>query len=236
MAVRILDWPSAIPPAMVTIWYLRVSTQSPGPGLDGRRQVIFRESRIWTNNLTLTQLWGARAAALQVLLDDLRGSYGLVRIPVRNSFTTIYPGTLAAFYAQFGLSADIIANGIPFSTGVRFSSGVGFALPDFADPSVAADAPIGATILQLVGFLGQNLAIGGFFSCNGFLYRVAENDDGLVRFNPPLRQAIPAGTVVQVSAPDIVVRLAQDMQARLQLTQRRIGTVAAFDVEEAFER
>ena len=236
MAVEVLDWPAVLPPSMATSWFLTVETKSPGRGLDGRRQVIFRENRVWGNQVTLSQLWGARAAAFQALLDDMKGSYGLVRMPVCNSFTLTYGGDETAFYALFGLTAGEIAHGLAFGDGTTFSDTSGFEIPDHADPTVTADVPVGATLIGLDGFLGDNLAIGGFFSVNGFLYRVAANDGVLVRFNPPLREALTAGTVVAVNSPAAIVRLSEDMQARLQLAQRKIGTVPSFDVEEAFER
>jgi hypothetical protein len=234
--VTILDWPSDIPPPMSASWFLQVSTKSPGPGLDGRRQVIYREMRYWTCKLQLTELWGQRLNTFEAFLDDCFGSAGLIRVPVVNSNVLRAPSDVASFLELIGASDTDPTIGVPFADATTFDDGLGWDIPSSSDPTFAADAPVGATVTTLVGFLGENLIVGGFFSVNGFLYRVAANTGGVVRFNPPLREAVTAGTTAKVNAPECVMRLSQDMQARLTREQRMRGTVPAFDLDEAFQR
>ena len=234
--VTILDWPDRAARFDADSWWLTVSTKSPGAGLDGRRQVIFREMRTWANSVSITKLWADRPGLLRAFIDDLMGASGVFRLPVYNGLTYRYTGDLVAFFALFSLTSAEIASGLPFDDGTTWDDGAGWDLPETADPTVLADAPIGATRLMLDGFLGRNLAIGGVFTVNGFMYRVAENLDGAIRFNPPLREAITAGTIAEVNAPKIVVRLSQDTGGRLTLAPRNIGSMQAFDVEEAFQR
>lgn len=234
--VAILDWPSVIPPPLSASWFLQVSTKSPGPGLDGRRQVIFREMRYWTCKMQLTELWGTRLNAFEAFLDDCVGSAGLIRVPVINTNAWRAWGDAAAFLRMIGATGTDADAGVPFDDGSTFDDGVGWDSPSMADPTFAADAPVGATLATLSGFLGEYLIVGGFFSVNGFLYRVAANDSGAIRFNPPLREAVATGAVAQVNRPDCIMRLSQDTQARLTREQRMRGTVPSFDLDEAFQR
>jgi hypothetical protein len=90
--------------------------------------------------------------------------------------------------------------------------------------------------MRVDGYLGRQLAIGAVFSLGEFLYRVAANDDGRIRFNPPLRQAASAGDQVEVSSPTILCRLADAQQMRLDVEFCLYGSPLTFDVVEAFDR
>ncbi len=110
---------------MAESWFLVASTKSPGRGLDGRRQVIFRENRYWTNTITMPELWGLRANAWQAMIDDLIGMSGILRLPVLNSGAFRFRGDLGAFYALFSLTPTQITSGLPFDDDTTFDDGAG---------------------------------------------------------------------------------------------------------------
>lgn len=234
--VRILDWPAGADRFASEDWHLSDGSVSPGRGLGGRRQVIYRESRIWQCTVDLAVLHGRAPGLWRAFIDEAQGMFGLLRLPIVNRLTPIYNGSLAAFYAQFGITAAMQQSGIPFGDDALFSDGAGFALPSIADPTVAADVPAGARLLRLTGFLGEQIWVGAMFSVNDFAYRVAANSGGAIRINPPLREAIAAGTAVQVNRPTILVRQSEGTGGTLTLDPALHGSVSGFTVEEAFQR
>lgn len=232
-----LAWPSDLPLFDEVEWTLIGSTPGPGLALSGREQFLWRENRSWRGRLTLAPLRRDRIMALRALGDELRGRYGRVAVPVCNRYTRRYSGDLAAFLASAGVSApQQAAGGLTFSDGASFDDGALFALPSHEPPVARQDTPAGAVLIDLDGFLGTYLAVGAYFSHDGYLYRVSANAGGSVRFAPPLRAAIAAGARVEVSAPVIVVRLAGDDGLRVPDPHGRLTGKITVEVMEAFDR
>ncbi|MGK7663382.1 MULTISPECIES: hypothetical protein [unclassified Marinovum] len=220
-------------------FHLQATTASSGRGLNAREQIMYAENRYWTATLTLPQRSQADAMLSNALGDELCGRAGVLRVAFAN-LGTIGGGNvteLTDFYAALGVSDDDVASGfISFSDGTGFDDGTGFALPEIEDPVVAADVAVGLRQVQLEGYLGWLLSRGAFFSVNDFLYRVWTNDDGLITFNPPLREAVTEGQEVRVIFPRTRLRLSDDAGWKTLTDYMRWGRETNVVMEEVFER
>lgn len=210
---------------------------SPGPGLDGREQIMFTENRRWIGRLDFVRMRPDALSQAVVIGDRLRGRANILRVTLCNYRTARYLGDEVAFYQSAGVSSDEIASGhISFSDGASFGDGTGFALPDHDEPTVVADVAAGVSEIQMDGYLGRNIAMGAFFSINDFLYRVEGNTDGAITFNPPLRQSVTVGSQVDVSYPKVQVRLQDKADWRPFCEYFRNGQPMTVNVIEAFDR
>lgn len=218
-------------------FWIDLDDVSPGPGFDGREQVLFTENRRWVGRLDFVRM---RPAALQravVIGDQLRGRANKIRLTLCNHRTQGFSGSVTAFHQDVGVSdADLSQNHLDYADGTEFGDATGFALPDHAEPVLVEAVPAGADVVKLEGYLGRNLAVAAFFSISDFLYRVESNENGTVRFNPPLRQGAVAGQTVRVSRPRIQVRLADKADWRPFCEYFRNGQPMTVNVVEAFDR
>lgn len=235
--VQVIDLDQAIlRPENVNFWIDQDDT-STGPGLDGREQTLFTENRRWIGQLDFVRMRPAALAQAEVLGDRLRGRASILRVHLCNRRTLRYQGDDAAFFAAAGVTdADLLRGYVPFSDGTTFDDGSGFALGTTAEPTLGSAAVAGASQVQMDGLLGQRLAFSAFFSINDFLHRVWQNESGLVKFNPPLRESYQAGTVVDVSAPKVRVKLQSKSDWRPFCEYFRHGRPMTVNVTEAFER
>lgn len=226
----IVDFPADIPIRHSRFWIASTTGGTPR-GLDGRSQVVTTENRYWIGEITLPPLTQAQAMRAQAVADDLRGRARILRLELPNLGTPVFNGNVRAFLRDQGVDDD--ASDIPFSDGTAFDDGAGFALPDWMEPEVIEGGAAGADKLRVDGFIGRNLAVGAFFSVQDYLYRVAANTDGRLRFNPVLREAVAVGTRLRVSRPRVLVQLADDEQFRLAVDYQRWSREAVFNVVEA---
>lgn len=229
-------------PAGITVreaahWRLRTSTFSPGRALNGRQQFIAVENRTWEVEYGIVGAWDAQMGAWLAFLDAVGGPKTSFLVPVRNDLTVRYGGDPAAFYTALGFTATEIANGYQtWSDGTTFSDGTGWALPSTADPVLTYAAPAGASRIWLDNYLGRVLAVGAYFAIDNFLYRVQSNDNGDIRFNPPLRTAVAAGAPVEVNAPRARVRFPDDAAFADAIEIKRFYGSYKISVVEAFDR
>lgn len=218
-------------------FWLDMDDVSAGPGLDGRDQVFFSENRRWIGRLDFVRMRSDALRNAVLVGDKLRGRANVLRIPLSNNWTVRFAGDVSAFYEKAGVTAEDENRGfIQFQDGTVFSDGSGFALPDYNEPTVVYNVLAGTSSIQLDGWLGRNIVPGAVFSINDFLYRVEDNVDGLVAFNPPLREAAAAGTQVDVSSPKIQVRLKTVSDWRPFREFFRHGSPMTVNVVEAFDR
>lgn len=218
-------------------FWIDLDDVSPGPGLDGREQIVFTENRRWIGRLDFVRMRPAALGQAVVIGDRLRGRANILRVTVCNNRTARYLGDDAAFYRSVGVSeAEIALGHLTFDDGSEYDGGTGFALPDHEEPVVLAAAPAGASEIELDGYIGRNIAAGSFFSINDFLYRVAANSDGTITFNPPLREAVATGAVVDVSNPKVRVRLQDKADWRPVCEYFRNGQPMTVNVVEVFDR
>lgn len=210
---------------------------STGPGLDGREQVLYTENRRWIGRLDFVRMRPNAIRTAVVVGDRLRGRANLLRLTLCNQWTVRFLDDPAVFYKRVGVSeADLAHGSILFDDSAPFSDDSGFSLPDYSEPITISAVSVGQSKIHLSGYLGRNIAVGAFFSINDYLYRVEENQDGLITFNPPLRAAVLAGVRVDVSRPKILVRLLDGTVWRPFCEYFRNGQPMKLEVTEAFDR
>lgn len=219
MTLRIVDFPAGVVPRHARFWPR--ATTAGARGLDGRVQIVSTENRYWEGEITLPPLALRPAMAMQAAIDDLRGRAGILRVPLP---------------ARGALAIEPDPYPQPYSDGSTFSDGSRFAGERAQNPTVAEAATAGASVVRLAGFAARNLSVGAQVTINGFLYRVARNDEGLCRINPPLRAALATDDRVRVFDAAVLVRLSEDDAARLAVSFDLYSEEVTFMVEEAFER
>jgi hypothetical protein len=128
------------------------------------------------------------------------------------------------------------ANPFRFQVWNSFALPISGPIPDGGISTVSTAAPIGSTIIDLSGYSGENISVGGLFSINDFLYEVSNNDAGSVTFIPPLREAVSEGAEVKISGPTILFRLAKDEGGRIYPQGMRAAQPVSFSAVECFQR
>lgn len=233
--MNVIDWPSDLRVIAGHSWHLAVSSGTPGRGLGGHQQIIFRENRYWQCDLKIVPLRRRQIPTWQAFVDELCGMANPIRLPLCNVWRP-RPAGGSFNYEAAGLDPEEIANGVRFSDTAFFDDGSGWSFPGVPDPSIAQAAPAGATILRMTGPTVAMLQPGVMFTIDGYLYRIAGRSGQQVRFNPPLRQDVASGVQVNISAPYVIVRLADDDQARAFVNAERWTDAMTVSVVEAFDR
>lgn len=235
MTLNIIDWPVGLPIQKID-WFISGSKATAGAGLDGQAQFTGIENRKWIASVTMPALEFEQMETFKVLVDELDGPLNTLKLPVRNPLAL--PRTPdESFWLSVGLTEADIANGyITFDDGEVFDDGLGFALPVFSPATVFADAPEGASNLQAIGVEAEYFPRRSFFEVNNFIYRVSKVLNGTMTFNPPLREALTAGTVLNTENIFVQVRLSSDDAGRLLSQFERYSDGVQFDVVEVFER
>lgn len=227
----IVDLTTLLPFAHINLWL--AGDDFGAMGMDGDEVIVAVENRHWVGRVELPPLTTAQALAARAAGDRMRGRRNHIRVPIRNVGVVTMADGLAAWQAGMGLTAAILSAGeLTHSDGAVHSDGAGYALPTSEPPTVAADAAQGESRVQMDSDTGRNLAVGAFFSIGDFLYRVAENADGLISFNPPLRRDVLAGEAVEVDRPTVLVRLARADGWRVVQEHGRHARATAVDVVE----
>lgn len=127
-------------------------------------------------------------------------------------------------------------NSFRFRAWNSFSLPVSGPIPDGGESYISQSAPAGSTIIDVSGYSGENIAVGGLFSINDFLHEVQSNDDGLISFLPPLRQTVSVGDAVKMSGPTVLLRLQSDTAGKMSQSGMRYASPVSFIAEEVFDR
>lgn len=223
--MTVISIPDSIALRQRTNWRLVTNSPTSGRGLDGRRQIITRENRYWTCQYLVLDAWGRGASWGEYLafLDELGGMGNTFDIPVRNiNGSSNGSGDLFLFNA----------------TKMAFEIGTNNAVVTDSNPrpTLTNAAPVGATILTMNGADALALKVGSQFTYNNSLYRLASNNDGVCKINPPLRDAIPAGHRLNIDDMVVRVRLESDSAVQQAYEFSQIGAPYVLTVEEVFQR
>lgn len=218
-------------------FHLVTETRGPGRGLSGREQIIYRESRYWEGRVDFRQFFGVNRLAARAMAAKLKGRFNSLRITIDNRGTPIKTGTDAELWLEIGIPQAAIDDGfLRFADGTTFTDGYGFALPSTATPTAHADTPAGATAFAVNGAEALALVPGAYFSVNDFLHICEENADGRITFSPPLRRDVAQDDAVNIGAPTIRVRLAEDGGFKLTENYAHHTEPLQLNVVEDFER
>ncbi|MEO3479375.1 hypothetical protein AAFO90_17035 [Phaeobacter sp. CAU 1743] len=208
------------------------------PGIDGREQVLYAENRVWQGTIEFPPMFGRDLALLRSVPTRLHNRAGILRIPLLNvaSLQRVFGGA-HKFQQSVGVPQTAIDQGYTtFGDTTTFSDNTGYALPEMAHEYLSEDLVTGAMSVTLDSYIGRHLAIGDRFSIMNRLYEVGKNDDGRIRFSPPLRTAAPTGTLVRVSEPYIDLRLAGNADWDVFVNLGTYSNPLTVNVVEAFYR
>lgn len=231
--MAIIDLTTLLPVAHQNFWL--TGDDLAIDGMDGNEVIVGVENRKWVGRIELPALNTADALLARAAGDRIRGRLNQIRLRLSNQGTPNTSAGARPYYKDAARVPEGIAMGFgTFRDGTGYSDGTGYEgdLPDTSQPVTVGAAAVGASTLTVSGDMGLMLQVGAFFSRNDFLYRVASNADGVLTFNPPLRQAIADGVTVIVNNPTILVRLADKDGWRVLQDYCRNGRPMAVDVVE----
>jgi hypothetical protein len=194
MTIPVIDWPTDAWRVGSENWRLEGQTIQT-PGLFGPGTVIHVENRVWRVTVDLSPLTEAEFRKVRAVLDEVRGRYAVIHVPVQSS---------AAFDEGAG-------DPLTWDGGITWDGGVLFDGEPTTGITITADAPAGATRIKVsTSVINQ----GAMFALPGNrVHRVYGYDGGDLVINPPLRAAVTAGDAVELAAPVARMRLDTDSAA-----------------------
>jgi hypothetical protein len=204
-------------------------TRSGGTSLNGIEQVISPLSQRWKWSVTIPIRRKDQARSLRVMLSQLQGRYGYLRMRVCDLYRVSR--------REMGATPITSEHGVPHSDGAYFSDDEGYHLAGGTTSPVAAVAE-GDTSMVLD--TGIPIVTGTFFSINDWLYVIEDIDDPedldnpgtarTIHFAPPLREAATIEDELNFD-PVAIWQLATDDTGALQLSLGKRGVVTLDLVE-----
>lgn len=198
-------------------------TRSGGVAINGVEQIISPLSQRWRWSVTIPIRRKDQARSLRVLLSQLQGRYGYLRMRVCDQYRISR--------SEMGATPITSEHGVPHGDGAYFSDDEGYHLAGGTTQPVEAAAE-GATSLILDTDIP--LVTGTFFSINDWLYVIETIDDPAdlddpgtqrtIHFAPPLREAVTNEDDVNFDAV-CLWQLTADDAGSLPLSAGRRGTV-----------
>lgn len=214
------EWPIDCFRSTSENWHLAGSTPSTG-GIFGPGTAIHFENRVWRATADLTALEPDQWRALRALFDRARGRFAVIRVPVIQA-----EPQAGAFRPRL------------FNTGRRLAQPDGrmarFAAETLEGVTVAADAPVGATMIA-PSCAPALVALAAMFSLPGDrVYRVVGHTPTHLQIEPPLRVAAMGSQPMEFAAPWARMRLDID-DAHLARQPGRLTAPRSVPLVEALE-
>ncbi|MCG6111330.1 MAG: hypothetical protein MEQ74_03965 [Paracoccus sp.] len=198
--MAVIEWPSEHFRMSMSRHFIDWTSRSAGTGLSGHEQIIGSGTGRWRLTLALiVEPNPDRLRRFEALVSEMRGRLNTAAIPLFDAYA--YDRTVSPLQ-------------IPHSDGSWHTDGTGAMTGDGQQPMVTVGtAAAGASQLTvaLTNPVRPSFRVGDLFTVNGFLYRVVRrNAGGWVKVEPPLRKAIPAGTVLETDPITVHVKFATD--------------------------
>ena len=224
--MAVIEWPAEQFRMSMTRYFIDWTSRSAGTGLSGHEQIISSGTGRW--RLTFQLILDPdpdRLRRFEALVSEMRGRLNAALIPLYDAYA--YDRTVAPLQ-------------IPHADGTWHTDGTGAMTGDGQQPmETVGAAPAGASTLtvSLTNPARPSLRVGDLFTVNGFLYRVVRrNPGGWVKVEPPLRQAIPAGTVLETDPILVRVRFATDGEGERARDLLSWGEPVTLTFVEDFDR
>lgn len=210
---EIISWPGNLVVTDRSNPMLVSNTRSGGRALNGQEQIISPGSKVWQWQVQVPIYRQDHIRALSILLDTLDGRYGYLMMRMCD--------TSRITRREMG-AVPFSGPGVPHSDGAYFSDDTGYALAGGSAVPVGS-YNAGASSMLMAGVP----ATGGVpFSINGWMYRVTSiDDDGVVSFQPPLREAVSTDDEI-LWKPEVIWRLATDQEGQAFLRLGKFGSVS----------
>lgn len=224
--VEIIEWPCDLLRLTYQRLFLQNITRNAGRSLSGQEQIIDAGAQHWQLSLSTTIEWKEdRIKGFEALISEMGGRRNIAAICLSDAY-------------EYG--EDIAPQQVRHSDGTWFSDDTGYGDSSGMQPLILTQEAEGGTN-QLWTDIGDprrpGLRVGDLFSVDGFLYRVLRRDDaGWVKFAPPARRAMPAGTRLETSPVVGYFRFASDDQGARGRDLLSYGEAVTLDFVEAFDR
>lgn len=215
-------WPNSILRPRDMVPFLRPLSRSGGVSLNGVEQVIASPALRWEFTISVGREFnGETLRQFEALVARMRGRRNVAVISLCDPY-------------RYGDQVSPAQE--PWSDGTWFTDGTGWAAPGTQPMTTAAAAPVGAETLRtvLTNPRRPQLRVGDFFSVDQRLYRVETVDGTDITFGPPLRVALPAGTVLDTDPARGMFRFATDGEGQRQREFMRWGGEVSLTFHEAF--
>lgn len=212
-------------------YFIKWTTRSVGFSLAGHEQIVAPNAGVWEVSVTFPREFDAVSVRqFEAKVARMRGRFNIADLCLCDPL-------------KFG--AEDNPAQIGFTDGTWFTDGTGFTDPAMTGGGsqpvlTSAAAAAGATTIS-VDLVGPpeipQMRQGHMFSVNGYLYRVVwAVADGSMGIEPPLREAIPAGTQLQTDPPHFYGRFATDEEGRRMREYLKWGEQVTVRFVEAFDR
>lgn len=224
--MALIDWPAEQFRMSMTTYHIDWTSRGAGRGLSGHEQIISSGTGIWRFSFSLIiEPDSDRLKRFEALVAEMRGRLNTAVIPL---------------YDRFAYDAALSPAQERWQDQTWFADGTGFSGFGAVQPMVTIGATAaGATQLtvDLSNPVRPSFRVGDLFSVNGFVHRVVRrNSGGWVKFEPPLRAAIPAGTTLETDPPVAYAKFATDGEGERARDLLSWGEPVTLTFIEEFDR
>jgi hypothetical protein len=212
----VIEWPTALKHHEDIMPWVEGGARSAGRSVTGTEVVSASGSGYLRYSIT-TMMWGVeKTLAWRALWARAQGRLNIVRVPIWDrSLDLVTTSGLSA-----SRDAAEAGNGLPFSSGVFFSSGIGWKM-SFGLATLAESAALGATSLS-VTFPAGMVPQPGQFLCVGRsrLYTIADvvlqsGTTYNLKLNLRLRNAVTAGSQISFDELYCLMRLSDESMLKV---------------------
>lgn len=224
--MAVIEWPSEHFRMTLTSYHIDWTSRGAGIGLSGHEQIISSGTGRWRLTFALAvEPDVMRLRRFEALVSEMRGRFNSALIPLFDAYA--YDNSVSPVQ-------------IPHSDGTWHTDGTGAMAGDGVQPMVTDSAAAAGASELTVGLTNPtrpSFRVGDLFTVNGFLYRVVRrNAGGWVRFEPPLREAIPDGTPLETSPIRVRVKFATDGEGERARGLLSYGEAVTITFVEDFDR
>lgn len=224
--MAVIEWPSEHFRMTLTSYHIDWTSRSAGVGLSGHEQIINSGTGRWRLTFALAiEPDVMRLRRFEALVSEMRGRFNSALIPL---------------FDAYAYDNSVSPTQIPHSDGTWHTDGTGAMAGDGVQPMVTVGAAAAGASELTVGLTNPTLPsfrVGDLFTVNGFLYRVVRrNAGGWVRFEPPLREAIPNGTTLETSPIRVRTKFATDGEGERARGLLSYGEAVTITFVEDFDR
>lgn len=224
--MALIEWPAEQFRTTKTTYHVDWTSRGAGVGLSGSEQIIDTGTGIWRFKIEFQfDHDRTRLRRFEALVREMRGRLNTAVIPLYDAYA--YDQGVSPLQERW--QDDTF-----FSDDTGWSAGT--AVQPMITTGVAAAGANQITV-DLVNPRRPSFDVGDLFTVNGFLYSVVRrNAGGWVKIEPPLRQAIPAGTVLQTTPPLVYAKFATDGEGERARDLLSWGEPVTITFVEDFDR
>lgn len=224
--MALIEWPSEHFRMTMTSYHIDWTSRGAGIGLSGHEQVIGSGTGVWRFVFQLqVEPDPDRLRRFEALVSEMRGRLNTAAIPL---------------FDRYAYDQTVAPQQQPWEDGTWHTDGTGWTDGSAVQPMVTVgttQAGASQLTVELSNPPRPPFRVGDLFTVNGFLYRVVRrNGGGWVKFEPPLREAIPAGTALETAPITVHAKFATDGEGERARDLLSWGEPVTLTFVEDFDR